>query len=59
MLVKRYWKPNSGQRIEVIPFDSCIEHLKYYFTNIEEIKKLLNRGEIIKTPYFNLKIRNR
>lgn len=55
MLVKRYWKPNSGKRTEVIPFDACLKHLKYYFINIENIKKLLEKGQIIKTPYFNLK----
>lgn len=57
MLVKRYWKLNSEwkrQKTEIIPFDACLKHLKYYFTNIENIKKLLEKGQIIKTPYFNL-----
>jgi len=54
MLVKRYWKSNSGKKTEVIPFDACLKHLKYYFANVEKIKKLLEKGQIIKTPYFNL-----
>ena len=54
MLVKRYWKSNSERKTEVIPFAACLKHLKYYFTDIENIKRLLEKGQIIKTPYFNL-----
>lgn len=60
MLVKRSWKPNSKKRrkTEVIPFNSCIKHLKYYFTNIERIRNLLKRGQTIETPYFDLNIQD-
>ena len=57
MLVRRIWKCDrewKRQRIEIIPFGSCIKHLKYYFTDTERIKDLLSRGQTIKTPYFDL-----
>lgn len=67
MLVKRSWKSNSfylildkwkRQEIEIIPFNSCIKYLKYYFSNIERIRRLLLDGQIIKTPYFDLSIQD-
>jgi len=43
------------QKTKIIPFKECVKQLKYYFSDIKEIRSRLRKGEAIKTPYFEFR----
>jgi len=54
MVVVRIFKKNAwylAGRVNVIKWEDCIRQIKYYFSNIDKIRKKIIAGEIIDLPY--------
>jgi len=48
-------KNNRTQEIKIVPFKECIKQLKYYFSDIKEIRSQLRKGKTIVTSYFEFR----
>lgn len=55
MIVVRTYKGNARYLLTgittALEWEKCIKQLKYYFSNIKEIKEKILTGKIIDTPY--------